>query len=635
MEQSVLARNRINDLDLWLWGTGNAQRAYLTFGCHYIPELDAHRFVVWAPNAQAVTIVGDWNGWDETTCPMERIEGGYWAALIPQLHDGMAYKYCITTSWGERIQKADPFAFHAETGPATASKIWSLDGYAWNDEAFLDARRERDILNAPMSIYEVHLGSWRKKPGEVFPNYRAIADELCAYCLDMGYTHVEFMPLTEYPFEGSWGYQVTGFYAPTSRYGTPQDFMAMVDKLHQAGIGVIMDWVPAHFPKDAHGLALFDGTPLFEYPDPRMGEHPDWGTLVFNFDSPQVRSFLISSAMFFFDAYHIDGIRVDAVSSMLYLDYGRGWGQWVPNRDGGNINYGAADFLRQLNRTVLTAYPGVATIAEESTSFPMVSRPPEMGGLGFMFKWDMGYMHDTLEYMAKDPIYRKYEHHKIIFSMHYAFTENFILSYSHDEVVHGKGSMINKMWGDYDIKFAALRALWGFTFAHPGKKLMFMGGELAQFTEWDYRKELDWMLLDFPKHRGMQDYVRQLNRLYTATPALWQQDCGWDGFTWLNVDDGERSAIAFLRTGRDGSKLVCACNFTPMRCDGFPISLPAPGTLHEVLSSDEGRFGGWGTKNDDIRAEQAPFRDMPCSARITLPPMSAVWFSFEEDSNEA
>ena len=530
------------------------------------------------------------------------------------------------------VLKADPFAFHAETGPATGSKIWDIEGYEWTDSDYMEKRRGKDSVHAPMSIYEMHMGSWRKKDGEVFPNYRRVADELVEYLKYMHYTHVELLPITEYPYDGSWGYQVTGFFAPTSRYGTPQDFMYFVDKLHSEGIGVIIDWVPAHFPRDEHGLRMFDGAPCYECSEQRMAEHPDWGTMIFDYSRPQVQSFLTSSAVFFFDKYHVDGIRVDAVSSMLYLDYGRKFGEWTPNKDGGNINLGAVDFLRKLNTAILTEYPGAITIAEESTAFPLVSRPPEVGGLGFMFKWDMGFMHDTLDYMALDPYFRSYNHSRLTFSMMYAFSENFVLAFSHDEVVHGKASMVNKMWGDYETKFASLRALYGYQFAHPGKKLMFMGGEFAQFIEWNYLQQLDWSLLEYPLHDGMRKYVRELGRLYASTPALWKVDDSWDGFSWLNVDDSERSAVAFMRMSQR-SYIVCALNFTPVRYDDFTIGLPKPGVLKEVINSDDTQYGGSGILNKaEIESADESFLDHPCSAKITLPPMSAVWFRFTPTS---
>ena len=630
MDQRELTEKYVPSDDIYLFNTGNAQRAYITLGCHYIPECALHRFCVWAPHAHEVSVVGDFNGWDGSATPMCRRDDGVWCAFVPGLKDGDIYKYRVVSAEGREVLKADPFAFHAETGPGTASKVWEIEGWDWQDGKYMSRRASRDALRSPMSIYEVHLGSWRLHNGEVYPNYRRVADELADYCLEMGYTHVELLPVSEYPFEGSWGYQVTGYFAPTSRYGTPQDFMYFVDKLHGEGIGVIVDWVPAHFPRDEHGLRLFDGTPCFECSERRMAEHPDWGTMIFDYGKPQVQSFLVSSAMFFFDKYHIDGIRADAVSSMLYLDYGRRSGEWTPNRDGGNINYGAVDFLRKLNSTVLTSYPGAVTIAEESTAFPLVSRPPDVGGLGFTFKWDMGFMHDTLDYMALDPYFRSYNHNRLTFSMMYAFSENFILAFSHDEVVHGKASMVNKMWGDYDTKFASLRALYGYQFAHPGKKLMFMGGEFAQFIEWNYKQQLDWMLLDFPKHRGMFDYVRDLNHIYASTPALYRIDDSWDGFTWLNVDDSARSSVAFMRRApRSRSYLVCALNFTPVPYEDFVIGLPRRGKLSELINSDDVKYGGSGVHNaPEISSGDEPFAGLPHSARIKLPPMSAVWFRF-------
>ena len=572
--------------------------------------------------------MGDFNGWDTAATPMDRLPDGTWVQTVDGLHDGALYKYAVTGADGQTVLKADPFAAHCETGPATASKVWSLEGYVWHDRSYLRRRAERDVYRAPMSIYEVHLGSWRR-PETGLPWYRSVADELADYCREMHYTHVELLPVTEYPYDGSWGYQVTGYYAPTSRYGTPQDFMYFVDKLHRAGIGVIMDWVPAHFPKDAHGLARFDGTRLYECEEARMAEHPEWGTLIFDYAMPEVQSFLISSAMLFFDRYHIDGIRVDAVSSMLYLNYARRDGEWTPNRDGGNINLGAVAFLQKLNTTLLTAWPGCMTIAEESSAYPGVTKPPYDGGLGFSFKWDMGFMHDTLDYLELDPYFRKYHHDKLTFSMMYAFSENFILAFSHDEVVHGKKSMLDKMYGTYEQKFAALRALYGYQFAHPGKKLTFMGSEFGQFIEWNYKQGLDWLLLDYPMHKAMQRWCSALNACYHSSRALWDIDDGWDGFTWLNVDDAERSAIAFLRAARNGRRVVCVCNFTPVRYDDFVIGLPKRGVLRELLSSDAEDFGGTGIRNaPEIRSEDAPFGALPCSARVTLPPLSTVYFTF-------
>lgn len=632
MELKELIERYVSNDDIWLYNTGNARRAYHALGCRYIPECGMHRFAVWAPHAREVSVVGDFNGWDGYAHPMWRRDDEIWVTFIPGLKNGDIYKYRVVGEDWNTVLKADPFAFHAETGPATGSKIWDIEGYEWTDSDYMEKRRGKDSVHAPMSIYEMHMGSWRKKDGEVFPNYRRVADELVEYLKYMHYTHVELLPITEYPYDGSWGYQVTGFFAPTSRYGTPQDFMYFVDKLHSEGIGVIIDWVPAHFPRDEHGLRMFDGAPCYECSEQRMAEHPDWGTMIFDYSRPQVQSFLTSSAMFFFDKYHVDGIRVDAVSSMLYLDYGRRFGEWTPNKDGGNINLGAVDFLRKLNSAVLTEYPGAITIAEESTVFPLVSRPPEVGGLGFVFKWDMGFMHDTLDYMAIDPYFRSYNHSRLTFSMMYAFSENFVLAFSHDEVVHGKASMVNKMWGDYETKFASLRALYGYQFAHPGKKLMFMGGEFAQFIEWNYLQQLDWSLLEYPLHDGMRKYVRELGRLYASTPALWKVDDSWDGFSWLNVDDSERSSVAFMRMSQR-SYIVCALNFTPVRYDDFTIGLPKPGVLKELINSDDTQYGGSGILNKaEIESADESFLDHPCSAKITLPPMSAVWFRFTPTS---
>lgn len=632
MELKELIERYVSNDDIWLYNTGNARRAYHALGCRYIPECGMHRFAVWAPHAREVSVVGDFNGWDGYAHPMWRRDDEIWVTFIPGLKNGDIYKYRVVGEDWNTVLKADPFAFHAETGPATGSKIWDIEGYEWTDSDYMEKRRGKDSVHAPMSIYEMHMGSWRKKDGEVFPNYRRVADELVEYLKYMHYTHVELLPITEYPYDGSWGYQVTGFFAPTSRYGTPQDFMYFVDKLHSEGIGVIIDWVPAHFPRDEHGLRMFDGAPCYECSEQRMAEHPDWGTMIFDYSRPQVQSFLTSSAVFFFDKYHVDGIRVDAVSSMLYLDYGRKFGEWTPNKDGGNINLGAVDFLRKLNTAILTEYPGAITIAEESTAFPLVSRPPEVGGLGFMFKWDMGFMHDTLDYMALDPYFRSYNHSRLTFSMMYAFSENFVLAFSHDEVVHGKASMVNKMWGDYETKFASLRALYGYQFAHPGKKLMFMGGEFAQFIEWNYLQQLDWSLLEYPLHDGMRKYVRELVRLYASTPALWKVDDSWDGFSWLNVDDSERSSVAFMRMSQR-SYIVCALNFTPVRYDDFTIGLPKPGVLKEVINSDDTQYGGSGILNKaEIESADESFLDHPCSAKITLPPMSAVWFRFTPTS---
>ena len=587
-----------------------------------------HRFVVWAPNAEAVSLVGDFNGWDTNATPMEKC-GTMWVCFVGGLNNGDLYKYCVTQKGGKKVFKSDPFARWSQTGLDTASRVWT-GSFKWSDGKYMDRRARRDAFTQPMSIYELHLGSWKTEPdGSV--NYVKAAHELAGYCTDMGYTHIELLPLTEYPFPGSWGYQVTGYYAPTARYGTPDEFAEFVDILHNAGIGVIMDWVPAHFPRDEHGLALFDGTRLFECKEKRMADHPEWGTLIFDYAMPEVQSFLISSACCFFENYHIDGIRVDAVSSMLYLNYGRKDGEYTPNAEGGNINLAAVEFLRKLNTAVLSEYPGAITVAEESTAYPMVTMPPKVGGLGFSFKWDMGYMHDTLDYFATDPLFRSGKHDKLTFSMMYAFSENFILAYSHDEVVHGKKSMLDKMFGSYEQKFATLRSLYGYQFAHPGKKLCFMGSEFGQFIEWNYEQSLDWLLLDYPMHEKLQGYYRALNKLYTSCPALYDCDKSWDGFKWLNVNDKDRSCIAFLRSARpeNASYLICTCNFIPNENRGFVIGLPENGVLREVLSSDDVRFGGDGLHNaEPIKSRSEPFCDLPYSAQIDLPPLSTVYFEY-------
>jgi 1,4-alpha-glucan branching enzyme len=627
-------QQHVNTDEIYLFNIGEAQQAYATFGCHRVDKLDMHRFLVWAPNAREVSVVGDFNGWDASKNQMERLDTGVFAAFVPGLHDGDCYKYAIKGYDGKTVLKADPFAFHAEVRPATASKVWSLGGYSWHDAEFLRRRSEQNALSRPMAIYEMHIGSWRKREGYRFANLRDVADELSKYLVEMGFTHVEIMPVTEYPFDDSWGYQVTGYYAVTSRYGTPQDFMYFVDTMHANGIGVIMDWVPAHFPKDAHGLARFDGTCLYEHQNPMQANHPQWGTLIFNYGRPEVVSFLVSSAMYFFDVYHIDGIRVDAVTSMLYLDYARNPGEYVPNEDGSNIDNSAVAFLQKLNSVILTRYPGTLTIAEESTSYPMMTKPPYDGGLGFVFKWNMGFMHDTLKYMSMDPFFRHDHHGKLTFSMCYAFTENFILPYSHDEVVHGKKSLLNKMYGTYDEKFASLRALLGFMYAHPGKKLLFMGSEFGQFIEWSHKMSLDWFLLKYERHSQMQQYVKALNAFYTGCPALYSIEDDWGGFTWLNADDAQLSALSFLRRGiKQGNSCVCAFNFTPVPVEHFMIGLPGNGTLQETFTSDEILFGG----NDHhhtatITASPEGFAGQPYRAAIDLPPLTAIYFDYNEKS---
>jgi len=622
--EAYIPREEISDFN-----SGNAQRAWLFFGCKYIEELRMQRFLLWAPNARSVFLVGDFNDWDENALPMEKVEGGCWICFVPRLEPGTRYMYCVTGADSVKRLKADPFASWSETMEDTASLVWDGGRHKWSDLAYMKNRAGKHWHKLPISIYEVQAGSWKSFPKDR-PLYRHLGDSLARYCSDMGYTHVELMPLMEYPFAGSWGYQVTGYFAPTSRYGSPDDFKYMVDKLHSAGIGVIMDWVPAHFPKDEHGLACFDGTALFERKNPDRAEHPQWGSLIFDYASPQVQSFLVSSACIFLEEYHIDGIRVDAVSSMLYLDFGRQYGSHGTKFEEGPVDVFAAAFLKKLNRTMHSAYPGILSIAEESSDYRGVTANIKKGGLGFDFKWDMGYMHDTLDYFSSPPEKRPQLHDKLTFSMMYAFNERYILAYSHDEVVHGKGSMFSKMTGDYAQKLAALRALYTYQFSHPGKKLGFMGGELGLTEEWDHDATLDWLLQSYPWHESLRQYYRELNRLYTASPALYDIEDSWDGFTWLNVDDRDKSAIAFLRSSAEqNNHLICACNFSMSRHDKFVIGLPASGTLEMLLCSDDERFGGSGILNKQaIKSSTKSFLNFPHSAELSLPPITAVVFRF-------
>ena len=624
-----MKHHSLNDNILQRYSQGQLTDAHAYFGCHYLPDRDAYRFLVWAPEALNVAVVGDFNHWNAAANPMERW-GGAWVAVIRDVHPGDIYKYAVTGHRGETVWKADPYAFHSEIGPHTGSKVWELDGFEWHDAAFMASRGRRDVLNAPMSVYELHLGSWKKGEEETYPWYRSVADALADYCRDMGYTHVELLPVTEYPYDGSWGYQVTGYFAPTSRYGTPQDFMYLVDTLHAADIGVIMDWVPAHFPRDAHGLARFDGTALYERSDPKMAAHPDWGTLIFDYEKGAVQSFLLSSLDLFAQRYHIDGVRVDAVTSMLYLSFGRG-DDYVRNRDGGDLDLGAVALLQRMNTTLRDR--GMISVAEESTAHPGVTEAVEKGGLGFTFKWDMGYMHDTLDYFELDPLFRRGSHNKLTFSMMYTFSEHFVLAYSHDEVVHGKKSMLNKMSGEYDQKFSTLRALYGYQYAHPGKKLNFMGSEFGQFIEWDEKRELDWFLLKYPRHGEMQRYVKALNHFYTQHPSFYEKDCGWDGFRWLNVNDADRSCLAFLRRGEE-EQIVCLFNFTPKVWE-LQIGLPVKGRMKLLLSSDDPLYGGTGHPvKKSVASRKVPFWEFDHSALMTLPPLSASYYLFREDQKK-
>ena len=629
MQNEKAKASNPSDLPIYLFKQGNNMEAYRYFGAHLCAQ-DGQAgvvFRVWAPHAQAVSVVGDFNRWTPDADMMHKVADAVWELFIPGMKAYDVYKFCITTPSGEQVYKADPYAFHAETRPANGSKVYDIGGYPWGDAAWDEAQKKRDVLNGPMLIYELHAGSWKMKEEGVPYNYSELADELIPYIKEMGYTHVELLPITEYPFDGSWGYQVTGYFAPTSRYGTPHDFMAFVDKLHQAGIGVILDWVPAHFPKDGYGLYMFDGAPCYEDPNPRRGEHKEWGTMVFNYGMPEVQSFLISSALFWVEQYHIDGLRVDAVASMLYLDYNRRDGEWEQNVNGGKENLEAIAFLQKCNSTVLGRYPYKMMIAEESTAWPLVTKPASDGGLGFNFKWNMGWMNDMLSYMKTDPLFRAGNHGKVTFSFFYAFSENFVLPISHDEVVHGKCSLINKMPGDYEQKFANLRTFYGYMAAHPGKKLLFMGQEFGQFIEWDENKPLDWMLLGYDKHRQLQAYVKDLNAFYRETPAMWEIDYSWEGFQWIVPDDNQQSVIAFLRRDAKGKMVMVVCNFNPVLREGYEMGVPNAGSYKEVLNSDDPKYGGSGVTNGTVRSRKGAMHGFEQHVSLTLPPLSTLYFS--------
>ena len=623
-------QSNASDLPVYLFKQGNNCEAYRYFGAHMETRAGEAGVVfrVWAPHAVAISVVGDFNSWKPGSHPMRKVDGdSVWELFIPGMKEYDVYKYCVTTRAGDLVYKADPYAFHAETRPSNGSKVYDISGFAWHDDAWQAAQKKADVINSPMNIYEMHAGSWKMKEGGKPYNYSELADELIPYITEMGYTHVELLPVMEYPFDGSWGYQVTGYFAPTSRYGTPKDLMAFVDKLHAAGIGVIMDWVPAHFPKDQFGLYNFDGEACYEDPNPKRGEHKEWGTMVFDFGRSEVQSFLISSALYWLEQYHIDGLRVDAVASMLYLDYNRKQGEWEPNKDGGKENLEAVAFLRKLNNTILGRHPHKYMIAEESTAWPMVTKPASDGGLGFNFKWNMGWMNDMLSYMKTDPLFRAGNHNKVTFSFFYAFSENFVLPISHDEVVHGKGSLINKMPGDYEAKFANLRTFFGYMMAHPGKKLLFMGQEFGQFTEWSEEKQLDWMLLGYDKHTELQTYVKMLNAFYKEHPAFWQIDYSWEGFQWIVPDDFQQSVVAFLRKDAAGKQILVVCNFNPVLREGYTLGAPVSGTYKEVLNSDDEAFGGSGTvHNKSVRTHKKPLHGFEQSITITLPPMSTLYF---------
>jgi 1,4-alpha-glucan branching enzyme len=626
----------LGELDMHLAAEGRHEELYAKLGAHMreIDGVSGTAFAVWAPSARAVSVVGDFNSWDGRLHAMRTLGStGIWELFLPEVAEGQNYKYEILTQDGELRLKADPYAFATEVPPKTASVV-HRPRHEWGDADWITRRAGSEPLNGPMSIYEVHLGSWRLNPleGNRSLNYLELADELSAYAHDMGFTHVELLPVMAHPFTGSWGYQVTGYFAPTPRYGSPDDFRTFVDRMHQNGLGVILDWVPAHFPRDDFALARFDGTALYEHADPRRGAHPDWGTLVFNFGRNEVRNFLLSNALFWLREYHADGIRVDAVASMLYLDYSRQEGEWIPNMYGGNEDLDAVAFLKQLNEVLYRREPGAISAAEESTAWPGVSRPTYLGGLGFGFKWNLGWMHDTLSYFQQEPIHRRWHHHELTFSLAYAFTENFILPLSHDEVVHGKGSMYSKMPGDRWLKLANLRALYTYMWAHPGKKLLFMGSEFAQEAEWSHERSLDWHLLENREHAAMQSLVRDLNRAYRAEPALWEQDFTPEGFSWLEPNDAENSVIAFARATKGGERVVVfVANLTPVPRTNYRLGLPRPGRWRELLNSDSGFYGGSDMGNlGGVEAEPLGWGGQPFSAELTLPPLGGMWLVPED-----
>jgi len=632
----------LTEHDIYLFKQGRHFRLYDKLGAHVqaAEGIAGVHFAVWAPNARRVAVIGDFNGWRAEAHPLfpRQDDSGIWEGFIPGVSRGARYKYHLTSQHGNyQVEKTDPFAHHTEVPPRTASVVWDLD-YRWNDQAWMQERGRANALNAPLSIYEAHLGSWRRVPeeGNRSLSYREHASQLADYVHDMGFTHVELLPVTEHPFYGSWGYQTTGYFAPTARYGTPQDFMHLVDRLHQSGVGVILDWVPSHFPTDEHGLVYFDGTYLFEHADPKRGYHPEWNSSIFNYGRHEVRSILISSALFWLEKYHVDGLRVDAVASMLYLDYARQKGEWIPNEYGGKENIAAIQFLRDMNEAVYRDHPGTQTIAEESTAWPMVSRPTYLGGLGFGMKWNMGWMHDTLDYFSHDPIHRKYHHDQLTFSIMYAFHENFVLPFSHDEVVHGKSSLLGKMPGDDWQKFSNLRLMLGYMYGHPGKKLLFMGSEFGQWREWNHDRSLDWHLLEHAPHQGIQRWMKDLNHLYRSEPALFARDFDANGFEWADLHDWEHSIISFLRKGESSDDLMLVvCNFTPMPHTNYRVGVPRGGRWAEVLNSDATLYGGSGQGNlGGVEAAPVPVHGRYHSISLTVPPLGVLFLKATGSSNK-
>jgi len=636
MTKAIEEVTLLSEQDIFLFNEGSHFRLYEKLGSHLLSagEGQGTYFAVWAPDAEQVCVIGDFNDWNKRTHPLKpRERSGIWEGVIPEAVKGARYKYHIVSRYNDyRVDKADPFGIYNDTPPETVNIVWDLE-YTWNDQAWMAKRGNHNSSDAPMSIYEVHLGSWMRLADQDnrWLTYRELAVKLTEYVQEMGYTHVQFLPVMEHPFYGSWGYQTRGYFAPTSRHGTPQDFMYLIDCLHQQDIGVILDWVPSHFPTDEHGIGYFDGTHLYEHSDPQIGFHPDWKSFIFNYGRSEVRSFLISSALFWLDTYHADGLRVDAVASMLYLDYSREEGEWIPNEYGGRENLGAISFMRRLNEEIYSTYPDVQTIAEESTAWPMVSRPTYVGGLGFGMKWDMGWMHDTLVYMSKNPIYRKYHHNQLTFRLLYAFNENFVLPLSHDEVVHGKGSLLGKMPGDDWQKFANLRLLFGHMYAQPAKKLLFMGGEFGQWSEWYHEESLDWHLLEFPLHAGLQGWVKELNRTYRTETALYELDFDPAGFEWIDCNDTQQSTLSLIRKSRSTSEIILVVlNFTPTPQYNYQVGAPRGGLWQEILNSDAEEYGGSGHGNfGGIEAVPIEIHGRPYSLKLTLPPLGAVFFKSE------